>query len=612
MSDEFRTSFLTYYIHSLGERTREEKRGTKFGFDWIIYNLALAEDWTPHRLPFLRAGSSETSTPKTEAEFGVDLAFLSADQKTLRVFVLKDEVLNNANWGAENFDIDIRNASAPDLSRPELCSVTQVEVILAYNKDEDRTGIELFDRRAASLGTRVGDHASLRFDRWNLTAIVNRVKASLLTPSLLPQRFFSHFSYICAQFADFRHGSDEWAHQLIPNWRRFLESLLTENIDERCVRLIPVALLILQEHGKENPTVETAWIDLIEWGMLAAWRVVQAAPNKNAIGAAVWQMWNKFYVAELERYYGAHASDLQVRYSLDIRLSGSFVDTIATAVVAHWHLARLGILGIAYAESLPKETEDDARRRRDASIVVSNWVVGLLRANPSALRPLIDLHHIELFLTWACLWRAGRIADIVTWMTMLCNRLLMRRSGSGEIPFIEGGNVTELVFEYVASGEKPDEFCDTSSVYLTCLMEMICALPPADRDPLLKNVYTRLVLGRADCGTQMEHCEPIDLMTWIPPTDWGDRVLTQSLDHEGECTTIHLASFDGTEPSTGSDIADVLNKLVAETRKKREWKCPKGMPMAVVILGCSKYRSPLPPEFWREVAFPHKAEPQST
>ena len=54
MGDDFRTSFLTYYIRSLGERTRDEKRGTKLGFDWIIYNLALAEDWSPHRLPFLR------------------------------------------------------------------------------------------------------------------------------------------------------------------------------------------------------------------------------------------------------------------------------------------------------------------------------------------------------------------------------------------------------------------------------------------------------------------------------------------------------------------------------------------------------------------------------
>src|SRR5260370_13470520 len=113
MSEEFKTSFLTYYIHSLGERTREEKKGTKFGFDWIIYNLALAEDWSPHRLPFLRAGGSETSMTKSELGFGVDLAFLSADQQTLRMFVLKYEVLNNTNWGTKNFDIDLRHASPP-------------------------------------------------------------------------------------------------------------------------------------------------------------------------------------------------------------------------------------------------------------------------------------------------------------------------------------------------------------------------------------------------------------------------------------------------------------------------------------------------------------------
>jgi hypothetical protein len=610
MSDEFKTSFLTYYIHSLGERTREEKKGTKFGFDWIIYNLALAEDWTPQRLPFLRAGGSETSTTKTEPEFGVDFAFLSADQQTLRVFVLKDEVLNNANWGAQNFDIDLRNASAPDLSRPELGSARQVEVILAYNKDEDRTGVELFDRLVAALGTRVGDHVCLRFDRWNLTAIVDRVKASLLTPSLLPQKFFSHFTYICAQFADFRHGSDEWTNQKIPNWRRFLESLLAENADERCVRLLPVALLILREYGKENPTLETAWIDLIEWGMLAAWHVVQIAPKKGGVGQAVWQMWVGLYLAELERYYESHADDLLVRHSLDIRMSGSFVDTIASAAVAHWHLARLGILGIAYAEGLPIGNEEDALRHQQASIRVSNWLAGILGANPSTMRPLIDLHHIELFLVWVSFLRAGREADMSTWLRILCNRLFMRRSGKGQIPFIEGGNSIQLVFEYIASGEKPDEFCDTSSVYLTCLMEMICALPPTVRDTLLESVYRRLVLGRADCGTQMPNCEPIDLMAWIPPVDWGDRVMTQSLDHEGECATIHLASFQGKEPSTANEIAAGLSRLVSETRTKRKFTWPAGLPMAAIVLACSKHRSPLPPEFWRGSVFPPALEPQ--
>lgn len=605
MSDS-RTSFLTYYIQSLGERTREEKRGTKFGFDWVIYNLALADEWIPHRLPFIRAGGTETSTTKTEPEFGVDLAFLSQDLKTLRIFVLKDEVLKNSKWGAQNFNIDIRNAASPDLSASGTSQVEKVEVILAYNKDEDRTGIELYNLLIASLGTKVGDYVSLHFERWNLTTIVGKIQSDLLTPSLLPQKFFSHFSYICAQFADFCHGSDEWTNQMVPNWRRFLEDLLVENADERCVRLLPVALLILQEHGKDNPTAETAWIDLMEWGMLAAWNISKSS-TKRQITKAVLQMWIDFYLAELQRYYRVHSDDLAIHLSVDKTFSGSFVDTIASAVVAHWHLARLGILGMSYAECLQNKTQnktiDDSDKRQYALNTVANWLTGFLNANPSTMRPVIDLHHIELLLTWGILFQVGREDDLYNWLTMLINRLYMRRSGNAQIPFIEGNNSVDLVFEHVATGEKPYEFCDTSSVYLMCLMELIYSLPPEWRNDLLALVYKRLVLGRADCGTQMEGCTSIDLMLWIPPVDWEDQVLTKTLSDEGECATIHFGHLGGAEPTTGEDIANSINVMVSETRVNREFKCSQNLPLSVVVLACLKHRSPLPPEIWRGSIF---------
>src|ERR1043165_7423800 len=98
MSLDVTTSFLTYYIRSLAERTRAEKASTKFGFDWIIYNLALAEDLIPQRLPFFRGGANEISKTKTEPEFGIDSSFLSSDGETLTIFVLKDEELSNSNW----------------------------------------------------------------------------------------------------------------------------------------------------------------------------------------------------------------------------------------------------------------------------------------------------------------------------------------------------------------------------------------------------------------------------------------------------------------------------------------------------------------------------------
>ena len=214
MNIDLKTSFLTYYIRSLAERTRVEKTGTKFGFDWIIYNLALASDWVPHRLPFLRSGADDFSQTKSENEFGIDFAFLSSDKHCLIVFVLKDEVLKSTNWTQHDFDSDLRRAVAPDLSSDETTEVKEVRVILAYNKDEDNAGVELYNRLIASLGTKVGDNCSLKFERWNLTRITEQVRDTLLSASLLPQAFFSHFSYLCAQFGDFRHGSDQWTHQL--------------------------------------------------------------------------------------------------------------------------------------------------------------------------------------------------------------------------------------------------------------------------------------------------------------------------------------------------------------------------------------------------------------
>jgi hypothetical protein len=371
------------------------------------------------------------------------------------------------------------------------------------------------------------------------------------------------------------------------------------------VRLLPVALLILQEHGTDNPTSETAWIDLIEWGILSAWEVARTSSNSE-IPNAVAQVWVSFYLAELERYYGEHCEKLAVRFSLDKPLSGSFVDAIAAAVVAHWHLGRLGILGVSYRECFPARTPEEREKRAEALATVSNWMIGMLNGNPSSVRPLIDLHHIELFLTWGTLMQVGRIDDAFNWLTMLANR-----GRVAELPFIEGHNSVELVFEFVAKGEKPHEFCDKSSVYLMCLQELICSLPSDRRDQLLSNVYRRLVLARTDDGSHIDGCEPIDLMLWIPPEDWGDRVLKRSLADEGECATIRFGKFGEDPPTAGEDIFAEIVALVAETRTKRVFKYPKGIPFSVIVLACLKHRSPLPPEIWRRSIF-QKEEPEDS
>lgn len=600
MNEDFTRSFLTYYVRSLAERTRSEKKGTKYGFDWIIYNLALADDLIPYRLPFFRAGPDQISKTKTEAEFGVDLSFVSRDGKTLAIFVLKDEPLTNATWTANGFEGDLRRAAAPNLTPSEFSDVERVFVVLAYNKDEDQNGIQLYDNLTRSLGTWIADDIQLSFERWNLTVLVEKVREKLLTPTLLPQQFFSLFSYVCSQFADFRHGSDEWSKQLIPNWRRFLNDLLNEQSDERAIRLIPVSLLVLRQYGISNPTSETGWLDLIEWAMLRAWRVYQSTDNAS-VRHAVFEMWISFYLVEVERYYVAHNEALAKEHSLELVRTGSYVDAISAAVVTYWHIARLGLLGLTFVEFLPKNTAEERDRKTQALQQVADWLVALINANPAAHRPLIDLNHIELFLIWRTLWQLGRLSDIANWLDQLESNLFVRRAGAVPIPFIEGHNSLELVFEHVATGQKPPEFCDQSSFLLLFLLELAFCLDPSTRDDLIKRYYQQLVLARTGDGEQMAKAQPLDLLGWVPPEDWADKILIKSLADEGESQTLETISEQPV--ADGSGIAAHLEEFVRQSRLVQQPIFPTDLPVAVVLLACLKLRSPIPPELWRMSIF---------
>jgi hypothetical protein len=599
MSSDVTTSFLTYYIQSLAERTRVEKSSTKIGFDWIIYNLALAEDLIPYRLPFFRGGSNEISKTKTEPEFGIDLAFLSPDKKLLIIFVLKDERLTNTTWISNDFDPDLRKAACPNLTTPELIGIKNVKIVLAYNKDEDQTGIQLFLNLINTLGTKLSNSIQLSFERWNLTVITEKVKSRLLTPSLLPQKFFSHFAYICSQFGDFRHGSDEWNNQLVPNWQRFLHELLKENVEERTVRLVPVALIILREHGKTNPSAETGWFDLAEWAMIAAWQVFQTT-DKKSVKQAIPQMWFDLYLSGLTLYYKQHTRELSVEHSITTEHYRSNLDSIASAIITFWHIARLGILSMAYAE-LPTSNENDKQKKVIAENQIGNWLISLLNANPAAIRPLLDIHHIELFLIWQSLIQLGRTDVIYTWLQKLHLYLTIRRSKRVPLPFIEGGNSLDLVFEHVATGIRPPDFCDQSSLLMLCILEFCCCLKPSQRNELLAAYYRNIVLGQEFNGQQIRDSEPIDLMGWSPPDDWTQKVLVQSLANEGDSQVFE--SFDLPSGANGELIFNRINQFVTQIRSTRKYELPTTIPTSVIVLACLKFRSPLPAELWRRFIF---------
>jgi len=273
---------LTEYVGALYERTRVDKGGLKIGFDWIIYQLGLAKDWIPVRLPFLREPTRKAAKTKTEAEFGVDLAFLLPSKQDLSIFVLKDEHLTYQNWKKKkhSFETDLRMAATVDPRQQGYPFVRSVTVTLAYNKDQDNDGLRAYKQLVNSLPSKVGDDVRLRFDRWNLDRIVQEVKTHL-TPDLLPQHVAGPFRYVCSLVTDFPYGTYEWEKFLIPKWRKFLASALESPIDERKLRLIPVALMILKNYGTDAQNPYPGWLDLVEWTMLALWSASKNLPQRG-------------------------------------------------------------------------------------------------------------------------------------------------------------------------------------------------------------------------------------------------------------------------------------------------------------------------------------------
>ncbi|HBG27398.1 MAG: hypothetical protein A2Y10_19025 [Planctomycetes bacterium GWF2_41_51] len=599
--------FLTAYICSLLERTRAEKGTLKIGFDWLIYQLAFAKGWRPVRLPFFRQSDKKVAKTKSEAEFGVDACFLGELKTDLYVFVLKDEILNNKNWTKHNFDSDLRMAATIDVKQYGLNFIKSVKVILAYNKDEDENGIRLYQQCANFHGTKIGDFVSLSFERWNLDKIVEEVQAHL-TPDLLPQHVSGSFRYVCSLVEDFKYGTTEWDNLVAPKWRHFLNLVLENPVDERKLKLIPVALMIIHHYQKDVKNFYPAWIDLIEWAMLSLWKCYKNNPNKKQkkMNKLIAEIWKGLYIAELEKYFLMIEPVLTAQHAFSAKRIGTTlaISPINDAYLAYWHIGRLGILTLA-PQDFQINAKNDVESIQIATVFQlsikrsADWLIRCLNINPAALRPLLDLNHIELFLIWAILLQAGRKKDIYEWLSELEGRLLMRRAKMNiPIPFIEANSRMDLVAEYAATGKKPYNFSDSSSYLLLMILELCFSLPDSERDELLNRYMKRIVKGIDENNHTIAQDE-IDLQSWVPPDDWSGRILKEPV-------------WDGIAITTGNferlgekvlPLSESIKQSVDETRKKYPWKIPERTPLAVYILACIKHRSPLPPEFWRETIF---------
>lgn len=601
MTPDLTKAFLTNYLLSLKERTRDEVNGTKWGIDWAVYNLGQAIYGKPIRLPFLRQSDGVGVKSKPEAEFGVDVSFLSSDKKVLTIFVLKDEPLTNRTWVGNGFHEDLAKAITPDLAASGLELVERVEVVLAHNRDEQANGVTLFDNFVKCAPPMLAGRAELSIVRWNLSDLVDLTLQHVLTPALLPQRFFGQLNYLCAQFADFQHGSDAWEQQLVPGWKRFVGDVMAEEHGNRGAALLPIALIILREHGHANPSLETGWLDLIEWAAIAMWRRFTETTDK-VMRTRVVLFWQQFYLEEISRFYRKHIDALATENSIDSLAGSSMVGVAASSVVAYWHLGRLGLLSLGLAESMRDKTKKEREERHRILHEISNWIIRLFNANQATFRPLLDIHHIEIALVAFALSNADRLEEFGLIISTLIERLYLRRIEFGEIPFLDGYNSLENVLEQVAGNNEEKLITTQSSFFVLMLMEFCCLLAHETRDHCLPIIHRRLVLGAMDRGPQRK-IEALHLMSWIPPSEWDKKVLRGPVE-DGESVTRGPLSDEVDAPA--SELVEVMTHFVGQMRAAAEFPNEFSAPLSSLILASIRHCSPLPPEIWRASAFPQE------
>jgi len=377
---------------------------------------------------------------------------------------------------------------------------------------------------------------------------------------------------------------------------------LLSDLDERKVRLLPVVLLIARDHAKNTPDSRIGWIDLVEWAMLALWDCGRRVDD-ILIHQTVFQTWIQFYIFQLELYFIEIDKVFTTQHAFTTPGGTPTwgVSLINDAYMTFWHIARLGILTLAPQEIEPRIEKylDEAVRRS------AEWLVRCFQTSPASLRPLLDLHHIELYLAWLVLWQARRESDICQWLSELEQRLMLRRVNEKTIfPFVESNSRLDLLIDYAATGERPDDYSDSSSYLLLVLLELICALPKGERDELLRRYHSRLIHGYGDDGNRIVDGQ-IDLVSWVPPDDWDRRILRGSVLNGIAVTTDNFSaeSDEGVACQTEL-IAARIHALVDSTRQRFPWQLPTDIPQSVYILACIKNRSPLPPEFWRSLVFP--------
>ena len=87
-----------------------------------------------------------------------------------------------------------------------------------------------------------------------------------------------------------------------------------------------------------------------------------------------------------------------------------------------------------------------------------------------------------------------------------------------------------------------------------------------------------------------------------PHENWEEKLISGSLARER--VGITTGNFERYDNSETESLTERIKSFVNSMRNKFPQEAPKILTLSVCILACLKYKSPLPPEFWRGTIFP--------
>lgn len=580
---ENKNSFITKYILSLSERSARTNNGDfKIGFDWIIYQYGFFKQWQPIRQPFLIENKDIPISHKTEREFGIDLSFYDKNNKEFIVFVLKAEKLTYPNWISKNFDSDMRMAIAPNLELTgiEIKEIKKYKIILVYNKPDDKGGIEQFNNTINSFPKQIYDNKiEVSFDRWNIDKLVLEITNNILIPDVLPNNLSGLLSYVTYLFNNVDYGTTAWDKQLLPNFKNFLDITFEKGVDERKVYLIPFALIVIKG-DKSTPNSKVAWIELIEWALLKLWDITLNVKDKN-IKDIVNDIWYNFYIEELKSYFEINKDVLCSKNGILVNSSCMDLIFINTVNSTYWHIGRLSLLAL----SLVKIFDDNENILND----YNNYLISVINNNHSVFYPLIDLHHIQLFMIFYMLYLGNKFDVYYNFMIDLLNYLIPRRLTNFNIPFIDSSNDLSIVALHITKQIKTKSSLNESSYLITMLLELCLIFEKEKAIDIIDKFFKNLI-----DENQNFNIERINLVSWLPNKDWEESIFKKQVNTGIGLDTGNFSGFNE-KKSKYDDIKTFIELSNKKDIDVSKLKCP----ITAYLLSCIKNNSPIPPAFWR-------------